>query len=344
LKFDSVLQKVFGDSPYDEGSEEAHFECPNCGKTKFYVNREKGLGFCFVCQYAVNAVKLVMDAQGGSHEEAVIAVARCAQTGRREALQAIRSRQRTPILNILLAMLNKDTPDRIAPESPIALPEGAQPIRGTYGERYLIEMRRLPGKLLPAYRLRYVKSSHNGPLAGHILFPSFAPDGSLNYWTSRAAFEPVNGKKCMNPKGVKRRGLLYGDFALHRPVRTLYLVEGPLDCISMSRQAVALLGKNLSDEQCWKIAQWHPTCVVACLDRDAWSASVTAARKLKETLDRASVFFSYCRFGDPAADWQHGIDPVEDALANAVPYSRAAELQARLSGQRAGLFSSSNST
>ena len=109
-----------------------------------------------------------------------------------------------------------------------------------------------------------------------IIIPSYDSNGTLNYFTGRS-FEKEPYIKYKNPS-VSRDIIpfeLYINWNL-----PLILCEGPFDALSIKRNAIPLLGKNIQSNLMKKIVTSSVEKIYIALDKDAQKQALTFCERL----------------------------------------------------------------
>lgn len=284
---DTFIENTLGGA-IDTTHTDIAVECPKCGRAKMYMHREKGLAFCHYCEYKANLARLIYDVTGTPFEIAQLQARAILRGAYKEAAATVSVSE---ILSRLIEGARKQVIEKIK----VLLPERAVPITRTLGARYLMG-RGFDMRLLAPYRLLYCPAVPQfEPTNNHVIFPDYSPEnGDLIYWTTRAAYEPKNGHKSYNPKGIPRRGVLYGLFAVRSD--TLILCEGPLDAVACG--GCAILGKHLTEDQAIMASRYFTRAVI-CLDADAKPATLRSAAILQDLGVDVRVTFLAAK--DPAA-------------------------------------------
>jgi len=300
MKYDVLIHEVLGGDVLNATGEEVDCPCPACGhEDKFYVNREKGVGYCQRCQYTGSVVTLVSDVENLPRAEAMIRV-EVLTRGVRSQSKKHEEDNDDGLLRTMLEIMGEAEPEPVTYEL-VPLPRNTHVLKGTPGEAYLQE-RGFSTKVLNKYRMRWCgrKRTTLKRLNNHVLLPDYdLGTGDLRYWTSRYAGLNPTGQKTYNPQGP-RKHILYGHFAVPTSEKCVVIVEGPLDAVALNGRGVALLGKALSAEQCDQIVSSFTSAIV-CLDNDAKLATLAVAKKLRE-YGLGSVYVSHTGedYGDPA--------------------------------------------
>lgn len=112
------------------------------------------------------------------------------------------------------------------------------------------------------YNIGYCKS---GLYNNMIIIPTYDKDGRLNYFTARS-FEKDPYVKYRNPS--VSRDIIPNEYLINWDV-PIILCEGLFDAISIKRNAIPLLGKNIQNNLMKKIISSKVDKIYIALDRDA---------------------------------------------------------------------------
>lgn len=285
---DYILEELDG-VPEASGSGNIPARCISCGHDKhMYVNSHNGLTICFRCGYSANLVKLIADNEGLDYTASVIKAQRL--------LRGYGTHKHTHAASVSNADFAHEIRDAIinldANQSPVfdtdsikrVLPKYCVPIEekiaARRGRRYLIEERGMERSRWKPYELYYCVArdeDYFADLSKHIIFPERDALGNIVHFTTRATFNPTRGAKSYHPKGSK--SALYGLSLIPKKQNWVILVEGPMDVIALSRHAVALMGKTVTDAQI-RLLKSRFTSVYICLDKEEQEASWELAQKL----------------------------------------------------------------
>jgi hypothetical protein len=122
------------------------------------------------------------------------------------------------------------------------------------------------------YNLGYCEE---GKYMNHIIIPSYDENGTLNYFTARSFEKDSKSKK--NPT-VSRDIIPFG-FFINWDL-PLILCEGPFDAISIKRNAIPLLGKQIQPNLMKKIVMSSVSKIYIALDKDAQKQALDFCEKL----------------------------------------------------------------
>lgn len=169
-----------------------------------------------------------------------------------------------------------------APEAdpPLALPDEFRPLNADADDwarplalRYALRDRGIPPADVVRHGMGYCAS---GRYAGRLIVPSRDDAGDLNYFVAR----DVTGRsslKYLNPQAPKDTVIFEERISWADP---LVLVEGVFDAIAVRRNAVPLLGKNISPALHARIALRRPPAVYVALDGEARATAGRVAERL----------------------------------------------------------------
>lgn len=260
-------------------------DCIFCGKDgHMYVNGTTGLAYCFVCGAGANLAQLIAELEGVDEDYAFIKAQRILG-GEHETRATSQI-----IAQAYLRLLNRsqNNPDA---EQILTLPSGCVPLddaRAASAVSYL-KRRGFTERHWARYAPLFCVKPSTDPekkerrFKKHIVFSNTNENGALNFYTTRAAFDPDGFPKSYHPGGAKRGGILFGEFALRDSViagnAPLYIVEGPLDMLALSGYAVALIGKFMSEEQAITASKYKR--VVVALDSGELRDAANACKSLK---------------------------------------------------------------
>ncbi len=139
---------------------------------------------------------------------------------------------------------------------------------------YLIFDRRIPREKILKYRLGFCLE---GKYKNRIIIPSYDIYGEINYFVSRS-YDKKNKLKYLNPKVNK--SLFIFDEGYIDWDKTVYIVEGVFDMLSLPSNAIPLLGKNIFDLLFERISFYKPNIVIL-LDPDAFKMALNLFYMLK---------------------------------------------------------------
>ena len=115
----------------------------------------------------------------------------------------------------------------------------------------------------------------SGPFEGRVIIPSYDDMGQLNFFTGRSF--TGDSFKYKNPSHTKD---VVGFEMFINYDEPLILCEGPLDAMTIKRNAIPLFGKTISKSLITKIIKKHVKKVYIVLDDDAIKDSIKMIERL----------------------------------------------------------------
>lgn len=244
----------------DKGRE-VQLYCPECpdGDTegKLYVNLRKGVGHCFRCGFSPNfnhTPEATTTSTDISDWEKV----------RSTFLEDKKSKKADKIYSV-------DWPEGME-----FLPSDC--VLGRRAKKYLKKRAFDFSQIVNQFKLGVCNS---GKMLGRLILPVFE-DGRLVYYTGRTLLG--HEKKYLNPDSElvpKGKAEFLFNLDAARLNRTAVIVEGILDAIRVGRNAIALMGKTISDIQLEKLLLAKFEDVLVCLDGDARTEAIELAGVLQ---------------------------------------------------------------
>jgi len=114
-----------------------------------------------------------------------------------------------------------------------------------------------------------------GEYADMVIIPSFDGDGKLNYFTSRS-INKNSYRKYKNPS--MSRDIIPFELFINWDL-PIIICEGPFDAITIKRNAIPLLGKNIQPALLKKIIQSKVDKIYIVLDKDALNQALDFCEK-----------------------------------------------------------------
>jgi len=111
-----------------------------------------------------------------------------------------------------------------------------------------------------------------------VIIPSFDERGTINYFTGRS-FEKEPSVKYRNPS--VSRDIIPFELFINWEL-PLILCEGPFDAISIKRNVIPLLGKNIQTKLMKKIVMSSVEKIYIALDKDAQKQALDFCEKLMQ--------------------------------------------------------------
>jgi len=142
--------------------------------------------------------------------------------------------------------------------------------------RYLVDRGFDPTHLAVNYGVKYCEDcqGENWQATGRIIFPVMM-DGAQATWQGRYVGN-IDWKAHGIPKYYTckhtHKGMCLFNFDKAKPYRFVFVVEGPTDAIAIGDNAVAIMGKSLSDPQFQMLAKFWDV-IVLCIDGEAYDES-----------------------------------------------------------------------
>jgi len=145
-------------------------------------------------------------------------------------------------------------------------------IEGRHALAYL-KSRGITEEDILKYNIGYCTS---GPYKKMIVVPSYDAEGKLNYFTARN-FDKNSTLKYKNPS--VSRDIIPFELFINWNI-PLILCEGPFDAISIKRNVVPLLGKNIQTKLMKKIVMSSVDKIYIALDKDAQKQALQFCERL----------------------------------------------------------------
>ncbi len=135
-----------------------------------------------------------------------------------------------------------------------------------------------------------------GEYIGRVIIPSYDERGVLNYFVSRTYLD--NYFKYKNPSISK--DVIFFEFFINWNY-PIVLCEGVFDAISIRRNVIPLLGKNLSKKLKLKIIEKNVSNIYLCLDIDAKKDSLRLANEIFMLNNNINVYIVDIKEKDPSS-------------------------------------------
>jgi len=167
-------------------------------------------------------------------------------------------------------------------ETKVTLPKEFKPliniqksnIMGRHALAY-IKSRGITEEDILKYGIGYCET---GRYANMVIIPSFDERGTINYFTGRS-FEKEPSVKYRNPS--VSRDIIPFELFINWEL-PLILCEGPFDAISIKRNVIPLLGKNIQTKLMKKIVMSSVEKIYIALDKDAQKQALDFCEKLMQ--------------------------------------------------------------
>lgn len=242
-------------------------DCPSCGKEKkFGIQLFQNRSNCFVCGFSDKPLYIIMTEEGLST--------------RNEVFNFLKAFDGSEYLD--LKSLEKSSEFEGPTNTSIKLPEYFRLI--TFGRNQLAISARsyLEGRgfNITNLVLRGIGFCDRGEYSGHIIFP-FYIGGKLVYFQARQYID--QGAKFKNPAfedfGIGKSILMYNVDALALYDK-IYLVESVTNSLTLGPNAIAILGKFISDYQFSLLVKSPIKEINILLDPDANDKAIKLAMRL----------------------------------------------------------------
>lgn len=154
-----------------------------------------------------------------------------------------------------------------------------------------------------------------------IIIPSYDVEGKLNYFTARS-FDKNSKVKYRNPEWS--RDIIPFELFINWNL-PLILCEGPFDAITIKRNAIPLLGKNIQSNLMKKIVKSSVGKVYIALDKDAQKQALNFCEQLMQ--EGKEVYLVDTEDKDPS---DSGFKKITKLLHNTEPLSLSRLLEKKL--------------
>lgn len=254
----SFLDNILG-SHHAAQKNEYLWHCPFCShhKPKLAINIISGNWHCWVCSQGSRSLFGLLKMMGITNQYNELA----------------------SILNISPTFREKEEPESI-----LILPSEYKPLwnvkprdlDGRHALAYL-NSRGISNTDVMKYRLGYCETGEYG---GRIIIPSYDETGKLNFFSARTFYDSPLAYK--NPSTHKN---IVGFESLISWDYEILICEGPLDAMSIRRNAIPLFGKSMPSKLRDNILIYSPPAVYFVLDNDA----ISDAFKMAQDFSRQNI-------------------------------------------------------
>ena len=260
-----LLQEVLGDiNAHYPNKGQISFDCPVCsydikgldkgdGKGNFEVNYHQGVYKCWACSETFNthgSLNKLFLKWGNKRHKATWEL----------------------IGGDFIKKTEKKYKQVKLPKEYISFTKGNK-LTIPYKEAYnYLRKRNITDEIINKYSIGYTTE---GEYRGRIIVPSFDENEELNYFVSRSYINHKN--KYKNPEAEKDK-IIFNEHLIKWD-EDVYLVEGVFDMFFL-KNAIPILGKNLSDRLWEKLYSNCKKNIIVCLDGDAWEDAEKLYRKL----------------------------------------------------------------
>ena len=146
-----------------------------------------------------------------------------------------------------------------------------------------LEGRKITQDIIDKFKIGYTNWEEDRPIdRNRIIIPSYAEDGTLNYWVGRDFTGSKLRQKYKNCEGVKKTEIVFQESHILWDA-DITLVEGAIDCI-YGNNTISLLGKTLKREDALyqKLYEKANANIIICLDNDT---KIEEVKRIYKVLD-----------------------------------------------------------
>jgi DNA primase len=250
------IENILGKS-HKRARENYAFHCPFCNhrKPKLEINMhttEEGKNFweCWVCQTRGQSIRSLL---------------RQLKTPQEQANEILKYVPKGSLIEYKgLSIIE------LPPEYQSLYEASKESVVANLVRKYLYE-RGLTDNDIIKYSIGYCTSGEYG---GRVIIPSYSSSNSLNYFVARS----YDGSyfKYKNPEASKDIIFFENLINWNQPI---ILCEGVFDAMAIKRNAIPILGKNISDSLYKKILQSSLTDIYIALDDDAQDTAIEIAER-----------------------------------------------------------------
>ena len=250
------IENILGKS-HKRARENYAFHCPFCNhrKPKLEINMhttEEGKNFweCWVCQTRGQSIRSLL---------------RQLKTPQEQANEILKYVPKGSLIEYKgLSIIE------LPPEYQSLYEASKESVVANLVRKYLYE-RGLTDNDIIKYSIGYATSGEYG---GRVIIPSYSSSNTLNYFVARS----YDGSyfKYKNPEASKDIIFFENLINWNQPI---ILCEGVFDAMAIKRNAIPILGKNISDSLYKKILQSSLTDIYIALDDDAQDTAIEIAER-----------------------------------------------------------------
>jgi len=151
------------------------------------------------------------------------------------------------------------------------LPEWYQPVTSGSGVHRYLRGRGVPDVDI----IWYSVGEGTGEMDGWVILPNLSKSGECEYWVARN----IHHKTYHNPSVDRRFHVLFLEKALSVSPGEVTVCEGVFSALAAGRDAVAALGKFITDDQIRRMWDAGVRKVNLALDGDAWDETLDTAER-----------------------------------------------------------------
>lgn len=287
LDIQGFIDRQFPESiPAGNPVTDMRVQCPFCGDEKYhlYISLDKQTCHCFRCGYSASWVRLVMDILGCKSWKAV---------------GELYHKPRMVDFDKQINILSHTTIIKEALPSDVELPEDFKIATDSDGElgaiaRKYLYSRGYGNDVITKYSLGVAPS-----IPWRVIIPI---EGA--YWQGRRLYKWMS-PKYINPK-FEAKAVLFNSRAL-RSYEEVVICEGAFSAISVGDNAIALIGKEPTDQKVDRLVQSSVNHFIITVEPEAWGTIGLLAKRLYRA--GKSVTLWVFNSGDPANSYDFQIYP-----------------------------------
>lgn len=273
LDISQFLYRNFEEArPYGNPANDVEIHCPFCADDKYHMKvgiaRVQAV-HCFKCSYSASYVKFVMDYKGVVY------------------FIALSELYVKPTINKLLLEIERTKP--IAPRIG-SMPSGFTKLSAIKNNWGKLAKRYLEKRGFTAYHWKRYNLGLALSVPSRIIIPI-----EHGYWQGRRMFDWME-PKYINPK-ADSRDVIFNAKALNL-YNEIVVCEGAFSAMAVGENAVALIGKEPTDEKCERIIASPADRIVIALEPGAYGSMGSFMQRLTRS-GKQVIVWKYS-VGDPA--------------------------------------------
>lgn len=246
-------------SCYSAGDGEVRISCPMCGHKgqKCYISFTKNVFFCFHCEAKGSMRSFIYLFHNSARKEVNISYKR--------------------------QIIDKNY-DKLT----VPLPDDYRELSTQKSIMALHYLDYIFSRGFTLHTLRHINIGYSGTLSYYLIFPVYDENYKQIYYTTRSIKED-SPLKVYNPSNESNKYIGKSDvlYNIHnaKANATVYITEGIFDCLSLHTlkyNAVASLGKTLSDSQIEILLQNKFQQIIICYDGNARESTYNTAKRLSQ--------------------------------------------------------------
>lgn len=313
----SALKAAFGTLDISRDGDDVSVKCPKCAKPgstkkKLVINLEKGMFHCWVCGIKGRNILRVVK---------LVSISAADHPIFKKWSKNARSDKEGSIDDIAIEKLKAPKGFKLLGDNLSARdPDVRAAIK-------YCRARGLSEREIWRYRLGTCTTSQ---FRRRVIVPSFASDGTLNYFSARS-IDPENKFKYLNAK-VSKKDIIFNELNIDWKSE-LVLVEGPFDLMKVRSNVGCLLGSHLpTDSLLFRRIVKMQTPVLLSLDDDA----VLKMHKIAKELTSYGVSVRYITLPSDKDVGDMDLGEFEDVTKNARQWHSNHRLFSKIGEIRSG--------